>query len=576
MKRVFLVFTPLERKLRFRAVRNKFLNRTSFLTGFIPAVFLLIVTPCFASSQKLPIIDGKEIVAMVNDEPITLEELNNAIASIHTEMTEEKKTGSIDYSAILNRLINIKLILQEARNVGIDELPQIKDIVDKYSRETLTGLFRRQYVKEVKVDEEEVDKFYKEAVKEWKIKSVLFEKEDEAKKIEEEIKASKNFDDIAKKLVAEETAKEDQEGEYLRDKDFLPDISAALAKMEIGSVSPVIKVGESFVILKLEDVRFTENPEVREQVKQELLNRKRGEALQEYGESLIKEYVEIDKELLDSLDYDSAIEEFQKLLKDSRVVARIKGEKPVTVGELTEAVKKEYFHGVEGAIRDKKLNDKKKEIVENILLRVVFVKEALKQGIDKTGAYKDMVKEYENSVVFETFINKVITPDIKVSNDELKEYYNKNIDEYSYPEMMKINSLVFKETNAAKDAIDKLRKGTDFKWLSANAGGQVDKNTKGLLRFEGNVLIIKKLPEEIQKILSGVNPGDFRLYESPEGYSYVLYIQDVLPPRAQPFENIKEIIMKRAYNDKLKKTIEEWIDKLREFYEIEIYATDLK
>ncbi|MDO9028247.1 MAG: peptidyl-prolyl cis-trans isomerase, partial [Candidatus Roizmanbacteria bacterium] len=245
MKRVFFVFVLIV-----------------FLFGTLGVLF---VTDGSASDQKLPVIDGKEIVAMVNDEPITLEEFNKALASIHEEMTEEKKIGSIDYSGILSRLINIRLILQEARNIGIDELPEIKNMVDEYSRETLVKLLKRHYVKDIKVDEKEVEALYKEAVREWKIKSVLFEKEDEAKRIEEEIKKGDNFDDIVKKLLADGTAKGGEEGKYLKATDILPQVAEVISKMEIGSISPVTKVEQGFTISRLEDVRFPENPEAREQ-----------------------------------------------------------------------------------------------------------------------------------------------------------------------------------------------------------------------------------------------------------------------------------------------------------------------
>ena len=41
---------------------------------------------------------------------------------------------------------------------------------------------------------------------------------------------------------------------------------------------------------------------------------------------------------------------FEVLLKDKRVVAEIKGEKPITVGELTDYLKQQIYHGVGMAI----------------------------------------------------------------------------------------------------------------------------------------------------------------------------------------------------------------------------------
>ena len=142
--------------------------------------------------------------------------------------------------------------------------------------------------------------------------------------------------------------------------------------------------------------------------------------------------------------------------------------------------------------------------------------------------------------------------------------------------MMRIKELVFGTKSDAVSAVEKLRKGTDFDWLSANAEGQVDKSTKGLLRFKGELLTVGSMPEGVQKTLSGANPGDFRLYESPEDYFYVLYIYHLLPSSPRPFKSVKNDIAKEVFGEKVRKAIEDYADQLREYYPIKIYAKDLQ
>ncbi len=552
------------------------MKQISLVLQFTLTAFLLIAIHTFASDRKLPEIDGKKIAATVGDEPITLEEFNRALSIIHSSGAEEKQVGKIDYKGILNRLINLKLILLEAKNIGLNELPEVKEILDKYPNNTLIGLLRGEYVKNIQTDEEEVDKLYKEAIKEYKINTVLFTKEDEAKKIEEGIKAGNKFEDIVKRIIADGTAKGSGEGEYLKGADLLPQVSEAVSKMEIGSISPVLQIKQGHVIFKLEDIRFPENQEAKEQARQKTLKLKRDKALEEYKESLIKKYVKVNDKVLEGLDYESSTEEFEKLLKDNRAVAGIEGEQPVTVGELTEALKNRYFHGVEVAIKGKKLNNRKREILDNLLQKRVFIKEALKQGIDKSAPYKNLVSENENSVLFDTFINKVVAPDIKLETEELKKYYNENINEYSSPEMMKIYGIVFEKRDDAESSIDKLRKGADFKWLSANAEGQVNKDAQGFLTFEGNLLPTSDMPEDVKKAVSGAKSRDFKLYASPEGYFYVLYIEDVLPSKPRTFEEVQGLVAKKVFDDKLRKSTEGWVDKLKKVYKVKIYTTDFK
>ena len=518
------------------------------------------------SGQDLPIIKGKKVIATVAGELITLDEFNRDLAS----------AGGTNRSEVLRRLVNIRLITQEAKRIGLNELPEIIKMVDAFSSVTLREELMEGQVKDVKVDEKEVAKLYRESIKEWKISSVLVEKESDAKKVIEDIKGGKGFDELSKQFVAEGKAKRGEQGEWLKVKDINPQVVDVASKMKVGSISPLIPIKSGFVILRLEDVRYSENPEAMKQAREEALKRKKVQALKDYSSALIKKYATVKQNVFDTLNYESKTPGFEALLKDKRPVAEIKGESPITVGELTQHLKMQFFHGVERAIESKTLNSKKASALDERVYKRVFRKEALRLGLDKTESYKNKVQEYERSVLFGAFVNKVIVPDIKLKEEEIKDYYNKHIKEYTLPEMMKIYGLAFAKREDAEGAIERLRKGTELQWLAANAEGQVDKNTKGLLNFEGKLITTKDLPEGVQKAIHGAKAGDFRLYESPQGFFYVFAIQDVIPSKPQPYEEAREMVAKKVFDDKVKKAVEDYADKLRAVSDVKIYLTDQK
>ena len=545
----------------------------SLIQKIVLVIFLVIEATVYAADQKFPVINGKKTVAMINDEPITLDEFNLEVSSLRASKSAEgKKDGD---SELLRRLINTKLIIQEARKIGLDELDEVKNMVDVFSRVTLRELLAERLLKDVKADPKEVEKIYKESVKEWKIKSVLFEKEDAAKKMEEEIKEGRSFDEVAQKAVSDGTAKGGAESTYMGRKELLPGVAEAVSKMSVGSVSSIIPVGSGFAILKVEDTRYPENPEAKEIAKRQALTLKKRGVLENYNNALIKKYVKLNKKVLDEIDFEAKEPGFQELLEDKRVIAEIQGENPITVGDLTDGVRQQLYHGVERAIESKRLNERKTSVLDEMLYKRVFRKEALRLGIDKTKVYKNRVKEYENSVIFGAFIQKAVRPDIKLKEEELKTYYNDHVKEYTMPEMIKINSLVFAKREFAEKTLEKLRKGTDFQWLMENAEGQVDKsNSKDVLNFEGKFLTANDLPEGVRKSISGAKPGDFRLYESPEGYFYAVAIQDVIPAKPQPYAETREAIAKILYNEKLNKAVEEWAEKLRAVSEVKVYLKE--
>lgn len=546
---------------------------TCLTLKIILTLSLFAVTAGFASDQKPPIVGEEKVVATVNGQSITLREFDQELKSL--EGAAGNKTVDMKKEMeLLRRMINAMLIIQEARRIGLDEMPELKNRVEVFSKVTLRDMLMEQRTRNIRADEKEVERVYEESVKEWKIKSILFEKEEDAKRMEKEIKAGKNFGETLKTFLAGGKGKGGEEEGYLKGKDLLPEIAGAVSKMEVGSISPITRITSGFVILKVEDIRFPENPEAREQARYEVLRQKHKEVLQNYGKVLREKYVRVNQEVLKGLDFESKEPGFERLLKDKRVVAEIKEEKPITVGEMTEYLRQQLYHGVERAAESKKLNRRKAQILDEMLHKRVFQKEALRLGIDKTEEYKNRVEEYENSLIFGAFVQKAVSPDVKLTEEELKAYYEGHIKEYTYPEMMKMSSLVFAKREDAEKAIDSLRKGTDFQWLRANAEGQVDENIKGILNFEGNPLTTKDLPENVQKSVLGAKSGDFRLFESPENYFYVLYIREVIPSKPQPYPKVREEIAKKIHNDKLTKALEEYAGKLRAVSDVKIYLKD--
>jgi hypothetical protein len=83
------------------------------------------------------------------------------------------------------------------------------------------------------------------------------------------------------------------------------------------------------------------------------------------------------------------------------------------------------------------------------------------------------------------------------------------------------------------------------------------------------------MPEALQKTLSGAKPGDYRFYGNPGGPYYVMYVYHVAPPEPMPFSEVQKDIAEDVYNLKVKQTVEFWAGKLREYYPVKIYLSDL-
>jgi parvulin-like peptidyl-prolyl isomerase len=556
------------------------MRRSSLLVLAMLVLFSLFPLGGYASPARadLPLAGGKPVLARINGEPLTLEEFERALAGIHTGMAENSQRSLPHPSQLLDRLINAKLVLQEARNIGLDELPEVRSAEKAFAEDTLRGMLYGYHVRNIlKPDPKEVEKRYREAVKEVKAISVLFDKEEDAKRMESGVKAGGRFEELAQKMISEKAAQGSVEGRYLKFSSLSPEVAKAVSLLKKGEVSPLIPIGKQFSLLKLEDIRYPQDKAAREQAEKEALEVKRVTSLKKYTEELRKKYVKIDQKMFDSLDFDSAEPVFENLRTDGRVLATVKGEKPVTVGNLATTLEKKFFHGAERAAEKKKINRMKDQVLEETLNKRVVLLEAKKQKLERTKYFKERAQENRNDVLFGAFVQKVIAPDVKVGDEELKEFYQAHIGEYTFPEMVRVDGLLFSEKKTAEEAIEKLRKGADFQWLRANAEGQVDPaKGENLLEFKAQLLDATTLPEGVRKAISGAAPGEYRLYADPGNAYYVLDLLERFPSKPMPLETVKGALEKKVFAEKLQRVLRGWEEKLRKASDVKIYATGKK
>jgi len=556
------------------------MKRTSLFVTFAIAGASLFFTveQGFPAGKDLPLVGGKPTLAMVNGEILTLEKFNRVLAGIHGGMTDNATQSRTNPSQLLERLINARLVLQEARNIGLDELPEVMNAEKAFEEETIRGMLYGYQLRNIKKpDKKEVEKRYRQAVKEVKVTSVLFEKEEDGKRLEAEVRGGGDFGELAQRMISSGEAKGSLVGQYLRIDSLSPEVAKTVSSLKKGEVSPLIRIGNQVSLLRMEGIRFAKDPAARAQAEKDALQAKKVAVLKRYTEGLRKKYLRIDQKLVDSLDYESAEPGFEKLLADDRVLARVKGEKPVTVGDLTNALDKKFFHGSDRAAQSKRINRKKDQVLEEILDRRVASMEAKRLKLERTDFYKTKAEDFRDEILFGAFVQKVIVPDVKVVDEDLNAFYQAHIGEFTFPEMVRIDGLVFADKGAAEEAIEKLRKGADFQWLRANAEGQVDATAaENLLVFRGELLVATTMPEGVRKAIAGAGPGDYRLYPDPGNAYYVLNLLERIPSKPMPLESVKGEMEKKVFAEKIQRVLKDWEEKLRKASDVKIYATGEK
>ncbi|NLU10807.1 MAG: peptidylprolyl isomerase [Tepidanaerobacter acetatoxydans] len=300
------------------------------------SILLLICAIAMAGCQNVEkvetqgkIIDGKEVIAKVNDELILKSDYDRQVLQVKSALEangqdfstgEGKKVLKEIREKVLEAMINDQLILQQAEkdNItlseeefeqAISDLEQYhggKDALDKYleqqglnrssfeklvKEQLVISQFKEKLTSDIKVTDEEVKKFYEDnktmfelPAPEIRASHILVDTENEAKKILAEIKAGADFAALAKDYSKDPGSKElgGDLGYFSKGK-MDPEFEKAAFALKPGEISDVVKTTFGYHIIKVTGERTSLSfDDAKDYIKSNLENTKKEEEFNKY------------------------------------------------------------------------------------------------------------------------------------------------------------------------------------------------------------------------------------------------------------------------------------------------------
>ncbi len=174
-------------------------------------------------------------------------------------------------------------------------------------------------------------------------------------------------------------------------------------------------------------------------------------------------------------------------------------------------------------------------------------------GIDQAGferQVRDMV-EVEQVV-------SAITADAKVTDDEVKRYYDQNRKMYDRPQEVRARHVLVKDEITAKLVQQKVKGGGDFAAIAREYSEDPgSKNDGGDLGYFGRGKMVK----EFEDAAFTTPPGQLSpLVKTKFGW-HLLKVEDRKAPRTQPFSEVKDEIRENLASERRRAAFSQWLAK---------------
>ena len=122
---------------------------------------------------------------------------------------------------------------------------------------------------------------------------------------------------------------------------------------------------------------------------------------------------------------------------DSRVIAEV-GDEKILFGDLNNLIRmmppsyQAMFSSVE------QINKLLERQIDNML----FAQEARRLKVDENPDVKYKLEEFTKGILTQALIEQTVNKNITVTDEEIEEYYNNNIDKFQVPEKVKVSHIL--------------------------------------------------------------------------------------------------------------------------------------
>lgn len=248
------------------------------LAASVAAISLMLAAPVVHAADKAsPPKDP--VVATVNGKPIHLSDVAKAAQSLPPQLQQAPPQEI--YPVLLNRLIDERALLVEAKKTDLAQQPDVKQAMQDAANQALEGAYLRQQVKP-EINEDAAKAYYqkhyadKRQPEEVKARQILVKTKAEADKIIDQLNNGAKFDQLAEKDSIDPGAKNGGElGWFTKDEMVKPFADAAFS-LPVGQYTKTpVQSQFGWHIIEVEGKRTKPVPaydDVKEEIHQKIAN----------------------------------------------------------------------------------------------------------------------------------------------------------------------------------------------------------------------------------------------------------------------------------------------------------------
>jgi peptidyl-prolyl cis-trans isomerase C len=216
---------------------------------------------------------------------------------------------------------------------------------------------------------------------------------------------------------------------------------------------------------------------------------------------------------------------------------------------------KAFFQGAEGTER----------FIDELVKKEMLYLEAQKRGLGKSKDFQRQVEEFKKLTLINQLLEKEMEAASKITEQEIKDYYDNNKDEFTLNNQIRLSHIVVKTDDEARQVLERLQKGEDFAKV-ASALSQ----DKASAKSGGDIGIFKRgeMVPELESAAFSLKKGAVSMPVKLKDSIHILKVTDAKGTLVE-FEKVKSVIGQKITAERQQKSFDKLLEDIKKNYKVE-------
>lgn len=517
-------------------------------------LFALLTTLALATKVRADDFSVRTL-AIVNGDTISAAMLVEELGRIHTAQATPTQRGNFNVESLLQKLINNRLIVQDARASALDQDADVLATVREFSEAAAyEALLRNLALKSNDVSAEFMNATYEEYFINYKLRLVCVNDESLANTLLDSIHLGTPMAEIAARHSIDRFKESGGDGGFYALARVPEDLQSRLRACKVGDVIGPLYLWRVWTIMRIEEIRAADESE-RDSAQTEVLTIARSRQRKAQIKILTDSLQQIVDVNVDSSMVDSVIVLMRAgLPADERPVITVANTRTLSANEL----RRKYIHRISGRT-DREAHNVLMEVVRD-QVDMLLLKEAAARFMNtELQSVALPVQAFEDSILIVTYLADIIGAVDSVSDQQILSYYNEHPDAFRTRGQLRIATITKESDSLARDTYEKIRAGSDFDWMAR-------RESEDELRESGGVRDWMKwgeFPPSWQPLLDTLRVGGVLPPQKVEHGYWIIKLIDREPDGILLLSTVKEQIRQVIHEQLQLEAIERTVSNLR-------------